>query len=210
MRRLSLGLVLGIALGSSQARADLVIDFDDGISGNPIGSFYAALGVTFSNVRWFTNIDSTGNPAPGTSGPLVINGVNSTFYPKVDSPLVANFSVPVLNVSIIASGIGGNGARIDAYDALAGGNLVDFDQFIGTGAGQSVFRELAVSGSGIRRIELYQPLNTLGTGDGLSWDTLAYTAVPEPSSAILTLTGVVVGTCFGLLRKTRRPSMGSG
>lgn len=68
------------------------------------------------------------------------------------------FTDAIAGVSIAALDLGAKGARIDAYDASVGDELVDFDEIVGTGAGVGNVATLAVSGSGILRIELFEPM----------------------------------------------------
>ncbi len=91
-----------------------------------------------------------------------------------------------------------SGARIEAYDASVGGNLIGSDEFFGIGAGVGNFGQLFVASSGIHRIELFQPLQLSGgatSGDGLQFDDLSFTVVPEPSSLLLML-GIGVGAAI--------------
>jgi len=84
-------------------------------------------------------------------------------------------------VSILAFDVGENGARIDAYDAVVGGNLLGSDSFVGTSFGAGQFADLSVAAPGIRRFELYQLTNV--PNDSVLFDNLTFT--PEPSSLLM-------------------------
>ena len=119
-------------------------------------------------------------------------------YPKINSPLIAQFAFPVSAFSILATDLGNNGARVDAYDALVGGNLLTFDQAFFGDVGVGVSHNLVVQASNIRRVEIYQPLSI--SADGIVWDNVSVTPAPEPSSAVLAAGGVL----SLLARRSRR------
>jgi PEP-CTERM motif len=177
---------VGVAAVLSAGRASAtVISFDDGSANTSIGGFYAGQGVTFSNAQWLAILGIT-----GTSGLQIgdlSDPVGPPYNPGPTSQIVATFASAVSSVSIVAADIGGDGARLAAFDALVGGNLLATADFFGVGAGVGTFSTLSVSAAGIRRIELYQPLNVMGAGDGLIWDNLTFEtqAVPEPTTSAL-------------------------
>ena len=175
-----------------------VINFDTGTAGNAIGSFYSAFGVTFSNGSWV----NYGLPLPGTSG-LVLGDVTDPFLtpvrPSSTSPIVGVFGSSQGSVSIVAADVGANGAKLVAYDATSGGNIVGSDNSQpGIGFGTGNFLTLSVSGSGIRRFELFQPLN-VNSGDGVLFDNLQFQPdtqpAPEPYTILLAGLGIALIAC---------------
>jgi hypothetical protein len=79
--------------------------------------------------------------------------------------------------------VNANGARLDVYDATIGGTLLTSDQVVGaSGALDSNFT-LSVTALGIRRAVLYQPFSV--EGEGVLFDNLSFSQIPEPSSAFL-------------------------
>jgi hypothetical protein len=160
-----------------------IINFDDGTNGSAVGSFYSGLGVTFSNAQW-DDFVSTGEGAVGAGGLKLID-IGPTYQPKAGNPIVATFSFGVTNLSIRGLNVGANGARLDAYDAAVGGNLIDFDEAFGTGVGGTNHPLLVAGAAPIWRIELYQPLSV--ETEGLLFDNLAFepAAIPEPGTIAL-------------------------
>jgi hypothetical protein len=63
------------------------------------------------------------------------------------------------------------------------GQIIGLATFFGVGIGLGTFHTLAVSAPGILRFELYQPTPTVG--DGVFFDNLISSPVPEPSSLLL-------------------------
>ena len=197
MRSRTLLAALAVLLALSGTASATVIDFDDGTDGLPVDGFYAALGVTFSNTTWTTNFGLA-----GTSGGLGIRATDTFFQPTVSTPLVAVFAFAVSSVSIRGIDVGERGARIDAYDSVVGGNLVAFDQDFGTGIGVGTFFDLFASGSGILRIELYQP-NAISSADGMLWENLEFEADAVPEPGTLGLLGI--GIAAMRIRRRRTP-----
>jgi hypothetical protein len=173
-------MVTGLALQTASA-AVVSINFDNSgaVNGTAIGSFYSAQGVTFSNAQW-----SQQNGGFGSSAPYIVIGINSSFYPKADTPITMTFASAISFFSMDSINAGQLGARIDAYDAEVGGNLLDFDDYFGAGAGAGAV-PLSLTFSGIRRIEFYQPL--AGTNEGVGFDNISFTTgnVPEPATLAL-------------------------
>jgi hypothetical protein len=151
-----------------------------------VGGFYSGQGVTFSNADF-----STFGSLPGGTPPIAITSGVGTFFQFPDR-IVAVFNAPVDLASIDVLDLGGNGFRVDAYDAAVGGALVDVDQQFGVGAGVGNFATLSVSGASIFRLEFYQVLNTFGDGVALDNFQFQLAAVPEPASMLAwgLLTGV--------------------
>ena len=169
------------------------IEFDDGIESDPIGSHYAAQGVTFdSNTVWVPNGVGDCYDFGGATAPLSISvpGIKPTF----DNPIIATFSAPQSLVSILAVNVGSAGARLDAYDAVSGGNLVGFAEDFGstvigeltTGGEEGCLpctepnqrtcvheeRLLSVSAPSIRRVEIYRAVTQ--SIDGVFFDNLTF------------------------------------
>ena len=197
---LSLSLIGG-------ASATTIIDFNDGANGSDIASFYSALGVTFTTGEWNgANVAgvvydplSTGLRLSGDSG-----GGNQ-FRPKDSNPIAFTFAFEVSSVSLIANNVNENGARIDLYDSVAGGNLVGTNAVFGAQGNLESNFILSASGVGVRRVEIYQPRSL--SQEGVVFDNLTFDAspVPEPSSAMLLGIG-----CLGAFhrgsRKWTRPT----
>ncbi len=167
--------LLGLLLAASAINAQTnLINFDDGTQGSPIGSFYAARGVVVSNAVWMPNLDARSLPFNGCSGQFVLFAQVGASAPSSQTPLVFTFAQPVTFVAISASDIGLAGARLEAYDAEVGGNLIGSAQVIGTGVGFDIHRELEVTAEPIRRIHLFQPQPN--GSDGVVWDNLRFFA----------------------------------
>lgn len=184
--------VVGVSLATNSFAA--VINFENGTHDAAVGAFYSAQGVTFSNTRW-ANIGTT---LPGMSGTYTIHNITGLeSAPKNNgSQIVAIFSNAANSISIDAIDYGNNGARIDAYDAVSGGNLVDFDEAFTSNTG--AFTTLSVSAPQIHRLEIYQP-SSVEPDDGIVFDDLSFTLneIPEPAGlSMLALAGT-------LLRRSR-------
>lgn len=190
-------LMIGALTGEVRGAAT-TIDFSDGTAGDSIGSFYASLGVTFSNGEWIDGGTSSMTPHPSSSGLMFIAaGVN--LQPKIGDPIVLTFSDPVSSFSVIANSVNANGARVDLYDSEIGGNLLDFVEAFGPSGSLNSNFILSSTSFGIRRAELYQPLSV--ESEGIFFDNLQFTPVPEPSSA---LPLAVVTLLFALRRRKLR------
>lgn len=196
---------------SRQVAKASTITFDDGTAGNAIGTFYATLGITFSNASWAF-------PAPGFgiggSTGLVLedvtdNGFNPPYSPTSTTPIVGAFSSPQDFVSILGVDVGAAGMELDAYDA--GGNLLGSPQFYGTGSGVGIFQTLSISAPGIVRFDLYQPAPN--RSDGLAFDNLSFNADPstpvtddvgiEPSTWILIGSGLLALIVAGYRKRLK-------
>ena len=206
MKRLliSASMVAAFAgLGAPRANAQVTttIDFNDGVSASPIGIFYQALGVTFSNAMW-VNVAADNASDVGSSGLRLAAVGPFPLMPSSQNPIVAIFAQAISAASIAALDLGGNGVHISAFDDIIGGNLVAMTEVIGSGSGQGVNQILSLAGSGIRRLEFFQPLDKEQDGvvfDNFSFTTQAITTTPEPASLVLCATGLV-----GLGAWTRR------
>lgn len=191
--RLTLALLLACAAVSPAAT---LIEFNDGTGdGAAVGSFYSGLGVTFSNGEW-ASFDIGYVPHPDSTG-LRIVGDGANFLPKVGTPISFTFSGPQNVVSVIANSVNANGARMDLYDAEVGGSLISFDEVVGASGALNSNFVLTASGSGIRRVELYQPFSV--ETEGVLFDNLEFSAIPEPSQGVL----IGVAALAAVLRRRR-------
>lgn len=186
-----LRVIPALILIAGAARATTVtINFDDGsdavpgygTDGVPIGSFYSRLGVTFSNAQWDDYIaQGEGDVGAGGIKIVAITGPTNdpSYQPRASDPVVAVFDQEVENVSIVALGVGDNGARLDAYDSVTGGNLVGWVAVSssGPGTGNNRILEVGQHASRIKRIELYQPKDI--SSDGVLFDNLTFTHVVD-------------------------------
>jgi hypothetical protein len=138
------------------------------------------------------------------SGTVLIEHTQTVTLPKSDNPIVGTFTSAKSMVSINAIEPGENGARLDVYDAVTGGNLIGSAECVieqcapesgsnGTGA----FDTLAVQVPGIRRFELYQPRSTADNFDGVQWDNLRF----EPLCACERFTTSDFGRPMGKKKK---------
>ncbi|MDJ1174034.1 PEP-CTERM sorting domain-containing protein [Roseofilum capinflatum] len=178
-----------------------LINFDDGVHGEAIDSFYANDGVEFQNAQWVNN-----HGLSGTSGSFAMtNGLIWTS----SNPVVATFAPVVSSISIVGIDIGLNGVRIDAYDSSTGGNLIGFDQVFGSSDGVGEFFTLEVNFPTIKRVEIYQPRNIMPS-DGILLEDLQFErveevsspeSVPEPSSVLGVLAFGALGVGFLRQRK---------
>jgi hypothetical protein len=114
-------------------------------------------------------------------------------------------------VSISGIDVGFNGVRIDAYDAVVGGNLIASDTYIGTSPGGNTLTPadthvLQVNVAGIRRFELYEPLSA-NDFDGVTFDNLTFDLepVPEPATWVAGVLGI--GGIFIGARRVRAQSV---
>ncbi|MGJ8652200.1 MAG: hypothetical protein ACSHX8_02900 [Opitutaceae bacterium] len=192
IKKLHLYLSAFFSVVLSASALTVSLNFNDGTAGNALNSFYIAQGVTFENAEW--NAITAGYiPAPESDG-LRIVGIGADLQPKSSNPIIASFDQAMQSISIIANNVNLNGARIDAYDSLSGGNLLGFDEAFGSsGAIDSNFT-LEFLGSGIRRIEFYQPLSA--ESEGVLFDNLTFSTVPEPSMFALALSiGIFTAAC---------------
>jgi hypothetical protein len=178
-------LVLLLSACSAKA-APITIDFNDGTNGAQIGSFYSLLGVTFSNARWddFVSNDEGDVGAGGLKLVGNAEGPTNIYEVKAANPIVAVFSAGISDFSIYGLNVGFTGARIDLYDAVSGGNLIDSDEAYGISTGSFNHPLLTSSATPIYRVELYQP--SASFGEGMLWENMSFTAiVPIPAAVWL-------------------------
>jgi len=193
---------------SNTAQADFV-NFDDGTSGDLVGSFYSSLGINFSNTAWIANkigityqagvveYDTNGQ----ATAPLSIRDAGTQGWNTSSSPLVIAFDTPQQYVSILGVNVGHAGVRMDAYDSISGGILLGSDERYGinptgeTGphAGNLWSHEehlIGVTAPNIMRVELYRPNPT--ANDGVHYDNLTFDPVPVPGAILLGMIGLSV------------------
>jgi hypothetical protein len=189
-----------LALYAPAAVEAAFLNFDDGTQNAPIDAYYAGSGVTFSNTRWVNALLPPFNGINhhlGASLPYVLYAITTVTGSggHIDEPhaIVAMFTPAVSSVTIRAIDVGASGVRIKAYDSLVGGTLLDTDTFIGTGFGTGVFPDLTVAAPGIRRVEMFQPVQ--GLTDGTAFDNLAYT--PETAIGVDTVTWGAIKALYG-------------
>jgi hypothetical protein len=178
----STALIVTTLVCSRLDGAEVNIDFEDGSSqpGEPIGTFYAPYGITFSNAVWFKpSMIHAPNPDLWVSGSVGLgaqNGCDATrpwVFPGVTNPIILWFDPPAVSVSIEVNDVGTNGAQLRAFDA--GGAVVGGpDTLVGSGSGGGNGPyTLSAAGTGIRRVELTQPFYA-GNTDGISFDNLRF------------------------------------
>ncbi len=164
--------------------ASISIDFNDGTPAAAIDGFYSELGVTFSNAAW--KVPSNNQVGTPSSGIFLVDvtdtGWNPPYSPQSDSPIIGMFSSPQSMVSVLAVDVGKNGVTMDAYDAVAEGNLIGTDSFTSTGSGVGVYHTLSIESSTIRRFEIYQQTNI--SGDGIFFDNLLFEPALDPLTLV--------------------------
>ena len=178
-----------------------MLDFNDGTNLSDIGSFYSALGVSFTTGEW-NSTNAAGVVYDPLSTGLRLSGDSSggnQFRPKQTNPISFTFAFEVSNVSLIANNVNENGARIDLYDSVTGGNLVGTNAVFGAQGNLESNFVLGASGIGVRRVEIYQPGSF--SQEGVVFDNLTFDAspIPEPSSAMLLGIG-----CLGVFHRSSR------
>lgn len=171
---------------ASGANAATLINFNDGTTSNDIGTFYSTLGATFLNGEW-TDSSAGFTPHPDSTG-LRLIGDGADFQPKIATPIVVTFSTPMVSVSLIANNVNANGARLELYDSISGGNLITSDQVVGVSGSTNSNFVLSGSGSGILRAVFYQPFSV--ESEGVLFDNLSFDSIPEPSASLLFGLGV--------------------
>jgi hypothetical protein len=193
-----LAAAAAIAVGTAAPAAKAAfLDFEDGILGSPVGAFYAGQGVSFAN----TEFTWSGGFA-GASGVVGIRALG-TYWFGAGNAVVGVFGQAVSSVSITGIDIGIAGIRIDAYDAVSGGNLVAFGQAFGPGVGVGTFHTVTAAAPNIRRFEIYQP--AYNGYDGMLMDNLSFTLAAVPGPASLALFGMgLLG--LGIATRRRAPA----
>ena len=189
----------------SRADASIILNFNDGSNGAYVGNFYSASGVTFSaNTQWSIFI-SPGEAASGVSGLKIADIAGTNYRPRSNTPLVATFSTPISDFSIRGVNVGGNGARIEAYDAAVGGNLIGFDENFGIGLGDTNHPLLSVTAepsTSIRRVHMFQPLDALN--EGVLFDNMSFTPIVVPEPMMPILIAISLASAFGIWRGRSR------
>jgi len=182
------------------ACSQTTIDFNDGqeLGLVPINSFYLGRGVMFSNAVWFTPSVAPvpfGYWAEGTAGLGVEHGLFSPFgwaHPGLSSPIRIAFTGTVSTVSIVARGVGVEGARLRAFNAT--NILVGSTQFVGVAYGPGGTNGepgtllVTAENQDIRYILLDQPAFMPDFRDGVGWDTLTFSLSTNTSPPTNTTT----------------------
>jgi hypothetical protein len=181
-------LIMLFGLSLSAQAYTLNLDFNDGVAGTSVGATYAGQGATFTNAE-FSNLSTGYVPDPASTG-LRIVGTGQNLQPKSSNPLIVVFDQAIREASLIANNVNANGARIDAYDSPVGGNLVTFDQVVGSSGLLNSNFTLSLTGNGIRRLEFYQPFSI--ESEGVLFDNLQVTSVPEPNTLPLVIAALTL------------------
>ncbi len=163
----------------------VLIDFEDGVGQDVVIPSDHYAGLTFSNAVWISTGFHDGFFGLGVDAGIVAG--NNWAFPGTSSPIVVEFAVPLSEVSIDAFDVQDRGAQLEAFDA--GGSSLGIDSFSTTSSAQDV--TLSVSSFGIVKIELTQLVNATTNGDGLGWDNLSYSPVPEPSTISLAIASLL-------------------
>src|SRR5205823_3581477 len=105
----AISIAVAVLFPSNLANAQISIDFNNGTPFTVVGSFYAALGITFSNGMFYPPIPQQQFMTP-SSGVFLTdvgdNGFSPPFSPTVNTPIVGIFSSPVSFVALLAFDVG--------------------------------------------------------------------------------------------------------
>ena len=189
-------LLLLPLVGVSRLSAD-VVDFEDGAGHDVVIPSQQYAGLTISNAVWIRSGQQfhDGNYGLGVDAGVV--GHNNWAFPGTTSPIVIEFDQAVATVAIDVFDVEDRGARLAAFDSH--GALLGADSVSAT-VGSPIDVTLGFSGQDIRRIELSQLVNNTNNGDGIGWDNLSFTSVPEPGASAL----VGIGLMAMALRRRRQ------
>jgi hypothetical protein len=194
---LSLGFLILLSAATVQANP-IVIDFEDGTAGNAIGSFYAGLGVTFSNAQF---VSASGFPGLSNLG---FNGVSG---PGPSNPIIINFAALQSVVTLTAVDLSQQGFLLRAFDAN-GGFLGQAGFASGAPFGVPITFSVTTGTRRISFVEIFQPLNLAGTSGGVVFDNLKIdnatdlVTVPEPATLLL-LSGGLVAPVLAAYRRRK-------
>jgi hypothetical protein len=182
-----------LAFGSPAFASTTVIDFDDGTNGTAIGSFYSALGVTFSSAEFTDNFGLA-----GTSGGLAVAGPGPNYNVGPGDAIMGSFSSAMSSVSIRGIDIGAAGMRLSVFDAA--NTLLGSSTAFGPDIGVGYFFDVTASFAGIRSFKISQ--DNPCCGDGAIFENLSFTnGVPEPANWAMLIAGF--GLTGAVMRRRR-------
>lgn len=194
-------MAIALLFGSPAQAVPIVIDFDSESRGAIASNQFSGLGVTFVDAV----IISSGGFS-GSSGSNSIYHASNGYNADQDNPIKVLFDFSVSDVSLTGVDVGSDGFILKAFDAVAGGNLVDEQQVTGiTADGIGEYFILSVAGISIRRVEFSQILSG-NFFDGMLFDDLTFSAVstvPVPAALPLFGTGLALMGFLGWRRKRK-------